>query len=157
MGLSLLGATIGGGLYKAPVPSQAIKDTYHFRHLLHRFASHVTKGEKLTKREEECLKKLGSDCCAYLNMKAHSCSSYMQVVATLTNILKKTGMPQVSGKNKTNSMKYSSRASQRFLCCTWRYYVLGSYIRLSTHMSPLPYECPSKCHHSREHNISVTL
>uniref|UniRef100_A0A4W6DSG2 Peptidase M60 domain-containing protein n=1 Tax=Lates calcarifer TaxID=8187 RepID=A0A4W6DSG2_LATCA len=105
MGLSLLGATIGGGLYKAPVPSQAIKDTYHFRHLLHRFASHVTKGEKLTKREEECLKKLGSDCCAYLNMKAHSCSSYMQVVATLTNILKKTGMPQVCDSCPVKSPK----------------------------------------------------
>ncbi|XP_076591202.1 TRPM8 channel-associated factor homolog [Chaetodon auriga] len=95
MGLSLLGATISGGLYKAPVPSQAIKDTYHFRHLLHRFAGHVTQGEELTKHEEECLKRLGKDCATYLHMKAYDCSSYTQVVSTLTDILKKSGMPQV--------------------------------------------------------------
>uniref|UniRef100_A0A668UEP7 Uncharacterized protein n=1 Tax=Oreochromis aureus TaxID=47969 RepID=A0A668UEP7_OREAU len=45
MGLSLLPATIGGGSYKAPVPSQAVKDSYHFRHLLSRFAAHVTTDE----------------------------------------------------------------------------------------------------------------
>lgn len=103
MGLSLLGATIGGGLYKAPVPSQAIKDNYHFRHLLHRFAGHVTEGEELSKHEVECLKKLGKDCATYLHMKAHDCSSYAQVVSTLTDILKKSGMPQVRRQNNTNA------------------------------------------------------
>uniref|UniRef100_A0A3B5ABI2 TRPM8 channel associated factor 2 n=1 Tax=Stegastes partitus TaxID=144197 RepID=A0A3B5ABI2_9TELE len=96
MGLSLLGKTIGEGSYKAPVPSQAIKDSYHFRHLLHRFAGHVSEGQELTAHEEECLKKLGGDCANYLHMKAHGCSSYTQVVSTLTDILKKSGMPQVS-------------------------------------------------------------
>ncbi|XP_073343163.1 TRPM8 channel-associated factor homolog [Pagrus major] len=95
MGLSLLAATIGGGLYKAPVPSQAVKDNYHFRHLLNRFAGHVTQDKKLSKHEEECLKKLGQDCASYLHMKAHDCSSYAQVVSTLTDILMKSGMPQV--------------------------------------------------------------
>ncbi len=104
MGLSLLGATIGGGLYKAPVPSQAVKDKYHFRHLLHRFAGHVTMGQELSKQEEECLKKLGSDCATYLRMKAHDCSSYAQVVSTLTDILKKSGMPQVSEKVNRNTL-----------------------------------------------------
>ncbi|XP_030599420.1 TRPM8 channel-associated factor homolog isoform X2 [Archocentrus centrarchus] len=46
MGLSLLEATVSAGSYRAPVPSQAIKDTYHFRHLLHRFAAHVTRGSE---------------------------------------------------------------------------------------------------------------
>ncbi|XP_028275278.1 TRPM8 channel-associated factor homolog isoform X2 [Parambassis ranga] len=96
MGLSLLGKIIGEGSYKAPVPSQAIKDTYHFRHLLHRFAGHVSEGEELTEHEEECLKKLGGDCTNYLHMKAHNCPAYTQVVSTLTSILKKSGMPQVS-------------------------------------------------------------
>ncbi|KAM3616936.1 uncharacterized protein V6R79_026419 [Siganus canaliculatus] len=95
MGISLLDKTIGGGLYKAPVPSQAVKDKYHFRHLLKRFAGHVTCGEELTKHEEECLKKLGGDCANYLHMKAHDCSSYAQIVSTLIDIIKKTGMPQV--------------------------------------------------------------
>ncbi|XP_041796255.1 TRPM8 channel-associated factor homolog [Chelmon rostratus] len=105
MGLSLLEATISGGLYKAPVPSQAVKDTYHFRHLLHRFAGHVTKGEELTKHEEECLKRLGKDCAAYLHMKAYDCSSYAQVVSTLTDILKKSGMPQVCDSCPVKSPK----------------------------------------------------
>uniref|UniRef100_A0A3Q1G6J5 Zgc:162193 n=1 Tax=Acanthochromis polyacanthus TaxID=80966 RepID=A0A3Q1G6J5_9TELE len=103
MGLSLLEKIIGEGSYKAPVPSQAIKDTYHFRHLLHRFAGHVSEGEELTAHEEECLKKLGGDCANYLHMKAHDCSSYTQVVSTLTDILKKSGMPQVSDSCPTKS------------------------------------------------------
>ncbi|XP_039987703.1 TRPM8 channel-associated factor homolog isoform X2 [Xiphias gladius] len=105
MGLSLLGSTITGGLYKAPVPSQAIKDTYHFRHLLRRFAGHVTVGEELTKHEEECLKKLGRDCCSYLNMKAHDCFSYKQVVSTLADILMRSGMPQVCDSCPVKSPK----------------------------------------------------
>ncbi|XP_045928721.1 TRPM8 channel-associated factor homolog [Micropterus dolomieu] len=95
MGLSLLGTTIKGGLYKAPVPSQAMKDTYHFRNLLGRFAGHVTGGKELTNDEEEYLKKLGGDCAKYLHMKAHDCSSYTQIVSTLTDILMKLDMPQV--------------------------------------------------------------
>ncbi|XP_063350233.1 TRPM8 channel-associated factor homolog [Pelmatolapia mariae] len=105
MGLSLLGATIGGGTYKALVPTQAIKDSYHFRHLLYRFAAHVTAGEKLSKHEEGCLKKLGNDCNAYLQMKAHDCSHYRQVLATLTDVLKRSGLPQVSEKSPVKSPK----------------------------------------------------
>nr|XP_046244482.1 TRPM8 channel-associated factor homolog [Scatophagus argus] len=105
MGLSLLDKTIQEGLYKAPVPSLAIKDNYHFRHLLHRFAGHVTQGEELTEHEKECLRKLGGDCANYLHMQAHNCSSYTQVVSTLTNIIKKSGMPQVSENCPVKSPK----------------------------------------------------
>lgn len=101
MGLSLLDSTIPAGSYKALDPSQAIKDTYHFRHLLHRFAKHVTVQEELSKDDEEFLKKLGSDCSTYLKMKAHDSCHYSQVVATLTDILKKSGMPQVSRSKHT--------------------------------------------------------
>lgn len=110
MGLSLMGATIGGGLYKAPEPSQAIKDSYHFRDLLRRFAGHVTEGEQLTAQDEECLKKLGSDCSTYLNMKAHDCSSYRQVVSTLTDIIMKSDMPQVSGQHCKNNKRQQHKA-----------------------------------------------
>lgn len=105
MGLSLLPDTISGGSYKAPSPSQAIKDSYHFRNLLHRFAGHVTMGQELSQHEEKCLKKLGKDCATYLHMKAHDCSSYAQVVSTLTDILKKSGMPQVCDKRPVKSPK----------------------------------------------------
>lgn len=98
MGVSLLEKTIGEGSYKAPVPSQAIRDSYHFRDLLHRFADHVTQGKKLTEDEEKYLKKLGGDCASYLDMKSHDSYSYAQVLSTLTNILKKSGMPQVSSE-----------------------------------------------------------
>ncbi|KAL3992259.1 GPI ethanolamine phosphate transferase 3 subunit O [Sarotherodon galilaeus] len=96
MGLSLLGATISAGTYKAFVPSWPIKDTYHFHHLLHRFAAHATTGVELSKHEEGCLKKLGSDCDAYLRTKAHGCFYYSQVLAALTDMLKRSGLPQVS-------------------------------------------------------------
>ncbi|KAM9317880.1 TRPM8 channel-associated factor homolog isoform 1-T2 [Pholidichthys leucotaenia] len=105
MGLTLLAATIKSGSYKAPVPSHAIKDTYHFRHLLLRFAGHVTQGEKLTQHEEKYLKKLGNDCNNYLHMKAHESSGYTQVVSTLTDILMKSGIPQVSDKHPVKSPK----------------------------------------------------
>ncbi|XP_040902027.1 LOW QUALITY PROTEIN: TRPM8 channel-associated factor homolog [Toxotes jaculatrix] len=105
MGLSLLEKIISEGSYKAPVPSQAVKDKYHFRHLLHRFAGHVTEGEELTEHEEEFLKKLGGDCANYLRMEAHDCSSYTRVVSTLTDILKKSGMPQVCDSNPVKSPK----------------------------------------------------
>ncbi|KAJ4935619.1 hypothetical protein JOQ06_017150 [Pogonophryne albipinna] len=95
MGLSLLRGTIKGGLHKAPEPKQFIKDNYHFRHLLHRFSGHVAHGEKLSKHEEENLKRLGRDCSIFLHMDAKECSSYTQVVSSPTAIVMKSGMPQV--------------------------------------------------------------
>lgn len=95
MGLSLLGNIVGNGRYEAPVPKQARRDTYNFRDLLHRVVCHMSKGEELEKKEEKCLRKLGADCAAYLNRKAYDSSSYAQVVSTLTDIVKKFGIPQV--------------------------------------------------------------
>ncbi|XP_003968852.2 TRPM8 channel-associated factor homolog [Takifugu rubripes] len=103
MGLSLLGNIVGNGCYKPPVPKQAMKDTYNFRDLLHRVVCHMSKGEELEKKEEECLRKLGADCAAYLNRKAYDSSSYAQVVSTLTDIVKKFGIPQVCESCPVNS------------------------------------------------------
>uniref|UniRef100_A0A3Q1KCD9 Peptidase M60 domain-containing protein n=1 Tax=Anabas testudineus TaxID=64144 RepID=A0A3Q1KCD9_ANATE len=105
MGLSLLKQTIDEGSYKAPVLSQDTTDNSHFCHLLRRVAGHVIKGEELTKFEEQCLKRLGSDCASYLHMKAYDWYSYTQVVSTLTGILKKAGMPQVNEKNPVKTPK----------------------------------------------------
>ncbi|XP_068562943.1 TRPM8 channel-associated factor homolog [Cebidichthys violaceus] len=105
MGLSVLPAYFNGRSYKAPVPTQAKKDTDHFLSLLRLFAGHVTQGEKLGKHEEEHLKKLVVDCTNYLNMKAHDSSSYTQVLSVLTDILKSKGMPQVSEKNPVKTPK----------------------------------------------------
>lgn len=104
MGLTLLGSTIGGGVFKSPEPSKA-KENYHFRQLLHRFAGHVTKGEKLSKEDEGKLKKLGQDCCNFLHMNSRDCCSYSQVVSSLTDILKTSGLPQVCDSCPVKSPK----------------------------------------------------
>uniref|UniRef100_UPI003AAB2FEB TRPM8 channel-associated factor homolog n=1 Tax=Centroberyx gerrardi TaxID=166262 RepID=UPI003AAB2FEB len=102
MGLSVLGVTLEAGRYKAPVPDKACEDNYHFCHLLHRFAGHVTQGEELTKQEESFLAKLVTDCTTFLQMKAYDSNSYTQVVSTITDILK-AGMPQVSVSSPVES------------------------------------------------------
>ncbi|XP_042343172.1 TRPM8 channel-associated factor homolog [Plectropomus leopardus] len=104
MGLSLHEKILDEGSYKAPMPSQVVKDSYHFRNFLHRFAGHVTQGYELTEHEEKCFKRFSGDCTRYLHMKAHDCSSYAQVLSTLTDILK-LGMPQVCDSCPVKSPK----------------------------------------------------
>lgn len=92
LGLSLMAATIPGGSYKATVPSHEMTYTCHFRNLLRSFAGHVTQGKELSKHEGKQLEKLGMD---FLMMKSYDSYSYTQVLSILTDILKKSGMPQV--------------------------------------------------------------
>ncbi|XP_012987658.3 TRPM8 channel-associated factor homolog [Esox lucius] len=105
MGLSLLGNTLEDGCIKALVPGRSGSEGYHFRHLLHRFASHVTNGEALTEHEKARLKKFGGDCSEYLKMRAYDCSSYTSVLAILTDILKKTGIPKVGHDSPVKNAK----------------------------------------------------
>ncbi|XP_075956707.1 TRPM8 channel-associated factor homolog [Anarhichas minor] len=105
MGLSLLAGFMNERSYKVHVPTEAKKDTDHFRSLLRLFAGHVTQGEKLGKHEEEHLKKLGVDCTNYLNMNAHDSCSYTQVLSVLIDIFKSPDMPQVSEKNPVKTPK----------------------------------------------------
>lgn len=100
MGLSLLGDTISGGIYKVPESSQAIIDQYHFRHMLHQFASQVF-DRGLSQLKMESLKKLGSDCAKYLQMKAYDWSSYTQIMLVLYDLIVKAGMPQVSPRKNS--------------------------------------------------------
>ncbi|KAK7882827.1 hypothetical protein WMY93_029001 [Mugilogobius chulae] len=104
MGMTLLEKYITDGAYKPPVPSQAIKNTYHFRHVLHKFAGHVTKGENLDKHEEEWLSKLSGDCATYLHMDANS-NNYKQILHTFTEIIKEAGMPQVCESSPVKSAR----------------------------------------------------
>lgn len=101
LGLSLMGNTIGGGVYKAPESSQAIKNNYLFRHLLHRFAGHVIHGDKLSEHEMECFPKVGHDLTHYLQLMANDWPSYAQALSALRDILMVAGMPQVSKQKQT--------------------------------------------------------
>lgn len=93
MGLSLLGNIVGDGCHKPPVAKQAKK--HNFRDLLRRVVRHMSQDEDLEEDEEECLQKLGEDCAAYLSTKAYNSCAYAQVVSTLTEVIKKFGIPQV--------------------------------------------------------------
>ncbi|XP_077065046.1 TRPM8 channel-associated factor homolog [Siphateles boraxobius] len=95
MGLSLLGNTLGGGLYKALDIEHSCREGYHFRRMLQRFAEHVRLGKELTAHEQGCLKQLGSDCANYLRMRSHDSFDYTSVVALLSDIVKEVGVPQV--------------------------------------------------------------
>ncbi|XP_010768591.1 protein FAM115-like [Notothenia coriiceps] len=105
LGLSLMAATIPGGSYKATVPSHEMTYTCHFRNLLRSFAGHVTQGKELSKHEGKKLEKLGMECSNFLMMKSYDSYSYTQVLSILTDILKKSGMPQVSVKNPVKNPK----------------------------------------------------
>lgn len=98
MGLCLMGNTLKGGLYKAQQISEdgdSRTQAYHFRDLLQRFASHVIQGQDLTNHEQKCLQKLRNDCTNYLRMQDHDSASYTSMVALLTDMVKKAGVPQV--------------------------------------------------------------
>ncbi|XP_042343171.1 TRPM8 channel-associated factor homolog isoform X2 [Plectropomus leopardus] len=106
MGLGLMPPKIyGGGSNKPLVPNQAVKNANHFRHRLQRFAGSVTQGDKLTKDEEENLKQLGIECAYFLKMEAHESYQYTHVLSVLTDIMKISGMPQVSEKNPVKTPK----------------------------------------------------
>lgn len=100
MGLSLLGNTISGAIYKMPESIQAIMDKYHFSQMLYQFASHVLEDNPLSDHIIKSLQKLGQDCAKYLQMKDYDCSSYTQVMQALCDLIIKEGMPQVSHRNK---------------------------------------------------------
>ncbi|KAM6932886.1 TRPM8 channel-associated factor homolog [Xenentodon cancila] len=100
MGLSVLTSTIRNGFYEAPDPSQT--SNFHLRHLLHLFAAYLAEGKELT---EEQIKQLQMELGVLLDMKAYASFSYTEVLSVLTDILKETGMPQVSVKNPVKSRK----------------------------------------------------
>ncbi|XP_067221774.1 TRPM8 channel-associated factor homolog [Chanodichthys erythropterus] len=105
MGLSLLGNTLGGGLYKAPEIEHWCREGYHFRSMLQRFSEHVSQGKELTDHEQGYLKQLGCDCANYLRMRSHDSAAYTSVLAILTDIVKKEGVPQVCSNCPVESAK----------------------------------------------------
>ncbi|KAM9801305.1 TRPM8 channel-associated factor homolog [Neosynchiropus ocellatus] len=105
MGMSFMGGMIGKAIYPAPEPSRDIREAYHLRHMIHRFVAHAKQGAALSMFEEGNLKKLGMDCAAFLQMKAHHCASYSQLLDVLTDAVKTCGMPQVSESSPVSSGK----------------------------------------------------
>nr|XP_683371.5 TRPM8 channel-associated factor homolog [Danio rerio] len=105
MGLSLLGNTLSGGLYKAPEVEHSSEEGYYFWRMLQRFAEHVKLGQKLTDQEQDYLKQLGNDCASYLRMRCYDSAAYTSVLALLTDIVKMPGFPQVSSTCPVESPK----------------------------------------------------
>ncbi|XP_048017691.1 TRPM8 channel-associated factor homolog [Megalobrama amblycephala] len=105
MGLSLLSNTLGGGLYKGPEIEHWCREGYHFRRMLQRFAEYVSQGKELTDHEQGYLKQLGCDCANYLSMRSYDSAAYTSVLALLTDIVKKVGVPQVSSNCPVESAK----------------------------------------------------
>ncbi|XP_073693014.1 TRPM8 channel-associated factor homolog [Garra rufa] len=105
MGLSLLVSTLSGGLYKAPEIEKNFKKGYHFRNMLHWFIEHVNLGQELTNHEQSCLKQLGNDCASYLRMRCHDSPAFTSMVALLSDIVKKLGVPQVCSNCPVKSAK----------------------------------------------------
>ncbi|XP_006627515.2 TRPM8 channel-associated factor homolog isoform X2 [Lepisosteus oculatus] len=93
-GLGILGSTLQAGTFKALNAEEIFTQTYHFRRSLQRFAEDVIEGKSLETHEEAWLPKLGNDCAGYLRMKALDCPSYTSIVSLLTEMVKKTGLPQ---------------------------------------------------------------
>ncbi|MBN3304110.1 TCAF factor, partial [Amia calva] len=93
-GLNILGSTITTDVFKTQNTDQCTTHTYHFRKSLQRIAEDMMEGKVLEEHEQSWLKKLGNDCSSYLRMKATHCSSYTSVLNLLTDMLKKTGVPQ---------------------------------------------------------------
>ncbi|XP_053728176.1 TRPM8 channel-associated factor homolog [Synchiropus splendidus] len=105
MGMSFMSGTIRNTVYPVPDPSRDIKETYHLRHMIHRFVAHATHGSPLSMFEEGNLKKLGIDCAAFLQMEAHHCASYSHVLDVLTDLVKTCGMPQMSESTPVTGSK----------------------------------------------------
>ncbi|MBN3313031.1 TCAF factor, partial [Atractosteus spatula] len=93
-GLGILGSTLQAGTFKALNAEEIFTQTYHFRRSLQRFAEDMIEGKSLETHEEAWLPKLGNDCAGYLRMKALDCPSYTSIVSLLTEMVKKTGLPQ---------------------------------------------------------------
>ncbi|RXN27177.1 TRPM8 channel-associated factor-like protein [Labeo rohita] len=111
MGLSLLGNTLTGGLYKAPEIEQNCKEGYHFCNMLHRFAEHVYLGKELTKsanQKTDFTAHWATDCGKYpskmRSIKTER-TAYTSMVAILSDIVKKLGVPQVSSNSPVKSAK----------------------------------------------------
>ncbi|XP_053729245.1 TRPM8 channel-associated factor homolog [Synchiropus splendidus] len=105
MGVSILGKMIANAVYQAPHPSRDIREAYHLRHMIHHFTAHMTQGTDLTKHEEANLKKLGSDSAVFLQMKAHHCASYSQLLDVITDVVKTCGLPQVTESTPVSTAK----------------------------------------------------
>ncbi|KAJ8280241.1 hypothetical protein GJAV_G00052220 [Gymnothorax javanicus] len=131
LGFSILGNFLRPGKYKAPEPSTAYSEYYHFRNMLKRFAGHVTKGNELKPHELNFLKRLGGDCASFLRMEALDQHSYRSVLDLLADIVKNTTVPQVSQTSPVKDPKdhlLISMCNDLYKVCPNRDELLGHII-----------------------------
>uniref|UniRef100_A0A3Q2ZAD0 TRPM8 channel-associated factor homolog n=1 Tax=Kryptolebias marmoratus TaxID=37003 RepID=A0A3Q2ZAD0_KRYMA len=77
-------STVSKDIFKTPEPSKA--NYLHFRHLLHRLASHAIDGTELTKQDEEHFEQLRLKFSYFLSIKAYDSSVYTQTLSKVTDI-----------------------------------------------------------------------
>ncbi|XP_037837672.1 TRPM8 channel-associated factor homolog isoform X2 [Kryptolebias marmoratus] len=102
MGLSVMKKTVSKDIFKTPEPSKA--NYLHFRHLLHRLASHAIDGTELTKQDEEHFEQLRLKFSYFLSIKAYDSSVYTQTLSKVTDIVR-ICKPTVSKENPLKSPK----------------------------------------------------
>lgn len=93
-GLSILGQPGKAAKYRPVGPGEH----YHFRRALLLFSTQLQEHQELTEPLKGWLHPLKQDCAAFLHIPAHQCPAYASLHRILTKVLKRTGIPQVSGR-----------------------------------------------------------
>ncbi|NWZ38419.1 TCAF2 factor, partial [Brachypodius atriceps] len=92
-GLSILGQQGKAAMYPPVGPGEH----YHFRRALLLFSTQLQEHQEPTEPLKGWLHPLKHDCAAFLHIPAHECPAYASLHRILTKVLKRTGIPQVSG------------------------------------------------------------
>ncbi|CAL1574290.1 unnamed protein product [Knipowitschia caucasica] len=103
-GITLLSSIMGGGVFKAPGPEAPVRD-HHFSHTLSTFVGFVSGNKVLSPEEETAMKANIPHIQAYIKTYNHQNYYYQQTLATLVQVLKKSGLPQVSESSPATSWK----------------------------------------------------
>ncbi|XP_063250158.1 TRPM8 channel-associated factor 2 isoform X2 [Prinia subflava] len=92
-GLSILGQPGKAAKYPPVGPGEH----YHFRRALLLFSTQLQGHQELTEPLKGWLHPLTQDCAAFLHIPAQDCPAYASLHRILAKVLKRTGIPQVSG------------------------------------------------------------
>ncbi|NXW67955.1 TCAF2 factor, partial [Hirundo rustica] len=93
-GLSILGQSSKAAKYPPVGPGEH----YHFRRALLLFSTQLQGRQELTEPLKGWLRPLAQDCAAFLHIPARDCPAYSSLHRILTKVLKRAGIPQVSGR-----------------------------------------------------------
>ncbi|NXR34567.1 TCAF2 factor, partial [Zosterops hypoxanthus] len=93
-GLSILGQAGKAAKYRPVGPGEH----YHFRRALLLFSTQLQEHQELKEPLKGWLHPLKQDCAAFLRIPAHDRPAYASLHRILTKVLKRNGIPQVSGQ-----------------------------------------------------------